>query len=178
MQTKLFERVALSLNSDDLRLMQQACPLDKVIGSGWSSKTEPLGSVAFWAKYVGDCGRTRELVQRSKKIMVTQARRKFMGGSVDDLEFLGVTTVAYWLADRCKRCQGRGFIVEDGAQVDSGAVCKACDGSGVSAITLTPMDGCGLDYARAHKLAQGLIHKLDDAMCSYIAKTVASLRSF
>jgi len=176
MDSKMVERISLALNSDDLRLMQQACPLDKVISSGWSAKNEPLGSVAFWSKYVRDSGRVKELLRRSKAVVVSRARRMRMGGSVADLQAVATVVVAYWLSDKCQACHGRGFYVAQTAQIATGDLCPSCRGSGL-APTPTPADAAvGMSPARFDRLAMSLINTLDQAMCGYVAGTLANLR--
>ena len=176
MQSKTVERVALALTSDDLRLMQSACPLDKVISSGWSSRTESLGSIAFWAKYAADGGRINALVKRSRKVMVSMARRKKQGGAVHELHALATLAVAYWLSDKCRSCQGRGFLVLDGAQVESGLVCQTCGGSGLAPMPRPDDAGIEMDAVRFERMTASLLLLLDEAMCAYVAKTLSSLK--
>ena len=176
MENKTIERVALALTSDDLRLLRNACPLDKVISSGWAAKDESLGSLAFWSKYAADQPRMRELAKRSQRVMVSHARRMKQGGSVPDLHALAIVGVAYWLSDRCRSCQGRGFVVLEGSQIASGELCTHCHGSGLAPLPEPSQAGLEMDSARYQRMTGALLRILDESLSGYVARTLAGLR--
>jgi hypothetical protein len=173
----MVERVALSLTSDDLRLMRHACPLDKVIASGWSSKTDTLGCLAFWAKYACDAGRTRDLFRQARKVAVARARRKKRGGHADHWRAMSDVAVEYWLQDTCGACQGRGFKVAEGSQIASGELCGACHGSGLAPLPSASLTGSDMDEQRFGRAVLEMLSSLDQAMSGYVARTLASLRN-
>lgn len=177
MSKLMVERVALSLTSDDLRLLQHACALDKVIASGWSSQGENLGCVAFWAKYTGDKARIRELYRLSANVVVGQARRKKRGGSIDDLTHLAFASVSYWLNDVCRECSGRGVIVPEKAQIDTGEVCGACQGSGKGLPPKAADVGSEFHEDRFDRMVGELLSTLDNSMSSYVTGVIHSLRA-
>jgi hypothetical protein len=72
----MIERVVTALTSDDLRLRETACDLDKIIASGWSGRSRGLGALAFRSRYTLDAERTRQFLQAVFKLALQKARQK------------------------------------------------------------------------------------------------------
>lgn len=173
----LIERVALALNSSDLRLMRYACDLDKVIVSGWASRSGQLGALAFWSKYTVDPQRTRELMKAVKRIAIASARRRKRGGSIDELNKVAEASLFYWLTDRCPTCQGRGFIVLESKQTVSDLVCETCYGSGLRPMP-TPIEaGVEWDAYQLQRTITELLGILDTALSAYVGTTLNALKN-
>lgn len=84
----LIERVVTALVSDDLRLRETACDLDKVIASGWSGRSRSLGALAFRSRYTLDVERTRQLLRSVSRLALAKARQKKGGAPVRKLSGL------------------------------------------------------------------------------------------
>ena len=172
----LIERVAVALASDDLRLREQPCDLDKVIAAGWSARQRQLGALGFWAKYTMDPHRTRQFLEMVRKMTVAKARQRNRGGSQDELHRLAEAVVFWWLTDKCPTCQGRGFMVLREQQTVSNFVCQTCNGTGMRP-TPKPSDA-GLAWEEAkfeHRFNEVLV-VVESAMSAFIVTTVRSLR--
>lgn len=173
----LIERVALALNSSDLRLMRHSCDLDKVIVSGWASRSAQLGAMAFWSKYTVDYQRTKDLLKAVKKITIAGARRRKRGGTIDDLNKVAEASLLYWLTDRCQSCQGRGFIVLESKQTVSDLVCQTCYGSGLRPMP-TPQDvDIEWDSSQLQRTMTELLSILDNALSGYVGITLSALKN-
>jgi hypothetical protein len=126
----IIERLASALCSDNLKLLEGYCDLDKVISVGWSAKRSKLGALGMWAKYVQDPHRTKEFLDSVHKIAISLSRQKKRGGSQVELKRLAESVVFWWITNECDSCQGRGLIVLENTQVVSDFVCERCSGSG------------------------------------------------
>lgn len=172
----LIERVALALNSSDLRLMRYSCDLDKVIVSGWASRSAQLGAMAFWSKYTVDYQRTKDLLKAVKKITIAGARRRKRGGTIDELNKVAEASLLYWLTDRCQSCQGRGFIVFESKQTVSDKVCQTCFGSGLRPMP-TPEDvAIEWEPSQLQRTMTELLSILDNALSGYVGITLNALK--
>lgn len=171
----MIERVALSLNSDDLELMRGSCDLDKIIASGWAGRNNSLGCLAFWSKYVDDKRCRRELSQMLRKIAVNQTRRKMRGGSYHQLCEIADATLVYWLHDMCPTCRGLGYIVTYGETLTH-EECQTCHGTKMRQLPGTEILEITMEEGRLHRTMTELLNTLENAMTSYVKATVAPLR--
>ena len=128
--TTIIERVATALCSDNLKLAEGLCDLDKIISVGWSAKKAKLGALGMWARYVHDPQRTREFLDSVHRLAISLSRQRKRGGSQDELKRLSEAVVFWWITSECVSCQGRGLIVLAESQVVSDFVCEQCNGSG------------------------------------------------
>lgn len=128
----LIERVVTALVSDDLRLRETACDLDKVIASGWSGRSRSLGALAFRSRYTLDVERTRQLLRSVSRLALAKARQKKRGGTREQIERLACCVCFWWLSDKCKTCGGRGCMVIGHQQHVSNIVCQTCGGTGIT----------------------------------------------
>ena len=172
----LIERVAVALTSDDLRLREQPCDLDKVIAAGWSARQRQLGALGFWAKYTMDPHRTRQFLEMVRKMTVAKARQRNRGGSQEELHRLAEAVVFWWLTDKCPTCQGRGFMVLREQQTVSNFVCQTCNGTGMRP-TPKPADaGLAWEEAKFEHRFNDVLVVVESAMSAFIGTTVRSLR--
>lgn len=172
----LIERVAVALTSDDLRLRESACDLDKIIASGWSARQRQLGALAFWAKYTMDPHKTRQFLEIVRKMSVAKARQRNRGGSQDELHLLAEAVVFWWLTDKCPTCQGRGFMVLKDQQTVSSLECQNCGGTGMRP-TPKPKDaGLAWDEVKFEHRFNEVLAVVESATSAFIGNTVRSLR--
>jgi hypothetical protein len=117
---KLQEAMAMTISRGDLRhSVLEETGADRM---GALGRSDPLGA-ALWR--VTDDLDARALIRAG----ILLARRVLKGRDDPELILrLSQTVLREWLANRCRKCHGRGFIYANGMVHD---VCKVCRGEGV-----------------------------------------------
>ena len=172
----LNERLALALNSDDLRLLKSNCDLDKIISSGWASRKQELGCLAFWCKYVQDRRCTSALRSLVTRICISQSRRKHRGGARFELNEIANAAIVYFLNDTCPSCQGRGFTVDYERQTDTQTPCVTCNGTRLRVYPTAESIGINMDELRFERIFNDLVLTLDASIHDYVKQSLYSLR--
>lgn len=172
----LTERLVTALATDDLSLRETACNLDKIIVSGWSAKTQKLGSLAFWSKYLHDTSKQRQFIDLVRRLSVSRLRQQRRMVHQKEIHRLADIVVAWWMHDKCPSCQGRGLLVLRDQQVTSKFECPVCHGSGLRRIP-TPKDA-GLDWEEPLFTSRftDVQMIIDGAMSSYMGGVYRSMR--
>lgn len=173
---QLNERLALALKTDDLRLLKSNCDLDKIISSGWASKKQALGCLAFWSKYVDHRRCSVALRLMVKRVCISQSRRKNRGGSRLQLEEISNAAIVYFLNDTCPACNGRGFIVDYEKQTDTNVICNTCNGSCLRAYPTARELNIEMEETRFERVFNDLILTLDASVHDYVKQTIYTLR--
>jgi len=172
----LNERLALALNSDDLRLLKTHCDLDKIISSGWASRKQSLGCLAFWCKYVQDKRCVLPLRILVERICVSQSRRKHRGGSRAELSEIASAALVYFLNDTCPSCHGRGFIVDYDKQTDTQTPCVTCNGTRLRVYPSAHELGIDMEQLRFERIFNDVVLTLDASLHDYVKQSLYSLR--
>jgi hypothetical protein len=173
----MIERVVTALISDDLRLRETACDLDKVIASGWSGRSRSLGALAFRSRYTLDVERTRQFVQSVSRLALAKARQKKRGGTREEIERLGCAVCFWWLSDKCRTCAGRGCMVLGHQQHVSNIVCQTCGGTGIAPMPKAKDVGLEWDEAEFDFRFRELLQAIDVAFEDFNRGTIAALRA-
>lgn len=174
----MIERVVTALTSDDLRLRETACDLDKIIASGWSGRSRGLGALAFRSRYTLDRERTRQFLQAVSKLALQKARQKKRGGTRLEFEQLATSVCFWWLSDKCKTCAGRGCMVIGDQQVVSNIVCQTCGGTGVAPMPSAKDAGLAWDDDEFDHRFRELVQVIDVAFEDFSRGTVQALRTY
>ena len=176
MKKHLQERLALALNSDDLKLIKDHCDLDKIICSGWASRKHALGCVAFWAKYAVNKRSITVLTNMAQRVCVSQSRRKHRGGSRLLLQQISTAAVCYWLNDTCPACHGRGYHVDYDKQTATQHECQTCHGTRLRTYPSAAQCAIDIEQERFERIFTDLILAIDQALQDYVRASLYTLR--
>jgi len=175
MRRPIIERVAISLDSDDLRLLSGPCDLDKIIVSGWVGKKSLIGVYAFRAKYVNDSKAQVKLVEAISHKTHKKFRALNRGASRIQITDLSATVVGYWLDDKCPACRGVKFKVVD--QIATDEPCDQCQGTGLRLLPSAHECASGLPDSMFDKAMAEIIETLDISVDDYIKRVVMKMRN-
>ena len=175
MRRPIIERVAISLDSDDLRLLSGPCDLDKIIVSGWVGRKALIGVYAFRAKYVCDAKAKVRLIEAVAHKTHKRFRAFNRGASRIQITDLAATVVSYWLDDKCPRCKGVKFEVVD--QIATDLPCHHCQGTGLKVLPSAHECASGLSETVFDKSMAEIIETLDISVDDYIKRVVMKMQN-